>query len=119
MRAGPGRAAMKITCQSCQAKYTIADEKVAGKTVKIKCKKCGATIVVHGSDAAAQAPQDPGSSSANGYGGENSSDDDGETRVFGAGGGSASTDEWTVNITDDDQRTMTTTQLLVEYQRGL
>jgi len=27
---------MKISCQSCQAKYTIADEKVAGKTVKIK-----------------------------------------------------------------------------------
>ncbi|RYE87430.1 MAG: DUF4339 domain-containing protein, partial [Myxococcales bacterium] len=36
---------MKITCQSCSAKYTIADDKVRGKTVKIKCKKCGATIV--------------------------------------------------------------------------
>ena len=43
---------MKITCQSCQAKYTIADEKVAGKTVKIKCKKCGATIVVNGTETA-------------------------------------------------------------------
>src|SRR5215467_7780785 len=50
---------MKITCQSCQAKYTIADEKVAGKTVKIKCRKCGATIVVHGDTDAASAP--PGS----------------------------------------------------------
>ncbi len=47
---------MKITCQSCQAKYTIADEKVAGKTVKIKCKKCGATIVVHGNEGAGAAP---------------------------------------------------------------
>ena len=43
--------AMKITCQSCQAKYTIADEKVLGKIVKIRCKKCAATIVVNGSDA--------------------------------------------------------------------
>ena len=41
---------MKISCQSCQAKYTIADEKVLGKIVKIRCKKCGATIVVNGSD---------------------------------------------------------------------
>lgn len=37
---------MKITCQSCQAKYSVADEKVQGKTVKIRCKKCGATIIV-------------------------------------------------------------------------
>ena len=35
---------MKIQCQSCQAKYTIADEKVLGKVVKIRCKKCGATV---------------------------------------------------------------------------
>ena len=27
---------MKITCDSCQAKYTIADEKVLGKIVKIQ-----------------------------------------------------------------------------------
>ena len=38
--------AMKIQCQSCQAKYTIADEKVLGKIVKIRCKKCSATIVI-------------------------------------------------------------------------
>ncbi len=39
---------MKIACDSCGAKYTIADEKVAGKTVKIRCKKCGATMVIDG-----------------------------------------------------------------------
>ena len=50
---------MKITCESCQAKYTIADEKVAGKTVKIKCKKCNHSMVVHGAnEAAPAAPQD-------------------------------------------------------------
>ena len=41
---------MKISCQSCQAKYTIADEKVLGKIVKIRCKKCGATIVINGNE---------------------------------------------------------------------
>ena len=44
---------MKIACQSCQAKYTIADEKVVGKVVKIRCKKCGTTIVVNGQEGAA------------------------------------------------------------------
>jgi predicted Zn finger-like uncharacterized protein len=41
---------MKVTCQSCQAKYTIADEKVRGKIAKIRCKKCGTTIIVDGAD---------------------------------------------------------------------
>jgi predicted Zn finger-like uncharacterized protein len=41
---------MKVTCQSCQAKYTIADEKVRGKVAKIRCKKCGTTILVDGTD---------------------------------------------------------------------
>src|SRR5258708_29248860 len=44
---------MKVTCQSCQAKYTIADEKVRGKVAKIRCKKCGTTIIVNGTDVAA------------------------------------------------------------------
>src|SRR6185295_7308909 len=44
---------MKISCQSCSAKYTIADEKVLGKIVKIRCKKCGATIVINGNEAQA------------------------------------------------------------------
>ena len=39
---------MKIVCDSCGAKYSIADEKVAGKVFKIRCKKCSAVIVVRG-----------------------------------------------------------------------
>ena len=46
---------MKIVCQSCSAKYSIADDKVQGKKVfKIKCKKCGEDILVRGSDAGAE-----------------------------------------------------------------
>lgn len=37
---------MKIVCDSCQAKYSIADEKVQGKAFKIRCKKCNHIIVV-------------------------------------------------------------------------
>ena len=39
---------MKIVCESCGAKYSIADEKVAGKVFKIRCKKCSEVIVVRG-----------------------------------------------------------------------
>jgi predicted Zn finger-like uncharacterized protein len=120
---------MKITCQSCQAKYTIADEKVAGKTVKIKCKKCGATIVVSGADAgaapAAAAPQ-PQAYGAQAPGPMMSAppgdDDEGEgaTRVFSEGGpGGPAADEWTVNVTDEDQRTLSGSQILMEFQRGV
>jgi predicted Zn finger-like uncharacterized protein len=47
---------MKIVCDACQAKYSIADEKIQGKAFKIRCKKCGHIIVVKtGGDAAAGA----------------------------------------------------------------
>ena len=39
---------MRITCDSCGAKYNVADEKVQGKTVKIRCKKCSNVILVNG-----------------------------------------------------------------------
>lgn len=44
---------MKINCEKCQAKYSIADEKVRGKTFKIRCKKCGHVIIVRDKGAAA------------------------------------------------------------------
>ncbi|MDH4281491.1 MAG: zinc-ribbon domain-containing protein [Myxococcales bacterium] len=56
---------MKIVCDSCGAKYSIADEKVAGKIFKIRCKKCSSVLEVRG-DQPAQAfddgssAQDPG-----------------------------------------------------------
>lgn len=37
---------MKFYCDSCNAKYLINDEKVAGKILKIKCKKCQHIIIV-------------------------------------------------------------------------
>ncbi len=37
---------MKFLCEQCKAKYQIADEKIAGKTVRMKCRKCGHQIEV-------------------------------------------------------------------------
>ncbi len=44
---------MRITCDSCGAKYNVADEKVQGKTVKIRCKKCSNVILVNNKSASA------------------------------------------------------------------
>ena len=46
---------MKIVCDSCGAKYSIADEKVAGKIFKIRCKKCSSVLEVRGDQTSANA----------------------------------------------------------------
>ncbi len=46
---------MKIECDKCAAKYSIADEKVRGKTFKIRCKKCSNVIIVRDKAAGAGA----------------------------------------------------------------
>lgn len=60
---------MKISCPSCQSSYKIADEKVQGRTVKVRCRKCGLMIHVSESgvtsDAADTAgPAEPAAGSA-------------------------------------------------------
>src|SRR5260221_8482729 len=95
--------AMKIQCQSCQAKYTIADEKVLGKIVKIRCKKCGATIVINGNETASSAPQTG----------------DQPTNVFDYTAQAPSGEQWTVNVADGDQRTMTAGEILQEFKAGV
>jgi predicted Zn finger-like uncharacterized protein len=37
---------VKFLCDQCKAKYQIADDKVAGRTVRMKCRKCGHMIEV-------------------------------------------------------------------------
>jgi predicted Zn finger-like uncharacterized protein len=96
---------MKITCQACQAKYTIADEKVSGKVVKIRCKKCGATIVVNGNDPSAVASQPPELGGA--------SDDAPHTHAH------EPPERWTVHVAEGDERTMTEPELVAAYQASV
>lgn len=37
---------MKFLCEQCKAKYQISDDRVAGKTIRMKCRKCGYLIEV-------------------------------------------------------------------------
>src|SRR5258706_13010590 len=94
---------MKVTCQSCQAKYTIADEKVRGKVAKIRCRKCGTTIIVNGTDAAAAGAspsQHPAAPAAD----------------FTQQG--ASNETWAVLVAEGDQRTLTAAQVSELFGQG-
>jgi predicted Zn finger-like uncharacterized protein len=91
---------MKISCQSCQSKYNVADEKVQGKVVKIRCRKCGATIVVDGN-----APQ-----TANG------SVVPSPSAAAAEAGGDG---QWHVNVSETDQRSMTLPELVDAYNSSV
>ncbi len=53
---------MKIVCDACSAKYSIADEKVRGKVFKIRCKKCRNVIVVRGTALSQESGEESGES---------------------------------------------------------
>jgi predicted Zn finger-like uncharacterized protein len=93
---------MKVSCQACGAKYTIADDKVRGRKVKIRCKSCGTPIVVDGQSdvpAVAAAGSAPATAAA----------------PAAATGPSVS---WSVNLSDTDQRTMTTEEIVAAWKSG-
>jgi hypothetical protein len=46
---------MKFLCRNCKAKYQIADEKVAGRTLRMTCQQCGEPIVVRSPSRGSQA----------------------------------------------------------------
>jgi predicted Zn finger-like uncharacterized protein len=45
---------MRFVCDRCKSKYSISDEKVRGKILKIRCKRCGNVVEVR--DPASRAP---------------------------------------------------------------
>lgn len=50
---------MNISCPSCPAKYGVPDEKVKGRKVRITCKKCGAAIIVDGTQGEGASAEPP------------------------------------------------------------
>jgi predicted Zn finger-like uncharacterized protein len=49
---------VRFTCDKCSAKYTVADEKVRGKVVAVRCTRCGNKITVSGKALLAVPPED-------------------------------------------------------------
>ena len=50
---------MKFHCDRCKTRYSIADERVRGKILKIRCKNCSAVITVREGGQAAAPPRTP------------------------------------------------------------
>jgi predicted Zn finger-like uncharacterized protein len=121
---------MKVSCPTCDAKYTIADEKVLGKKIKVRCKTCSTQILVDGT-----VPE-----AANAFGGDSDA-----TQLMRPGtvpltasalGGDsdatqlirpsvspdalppssipapAESDSWTVNLSESEERTMSTQEIV-------
>ena len=57
-----GSPAMKFYCEQCNTKYSIAEEKVRGKVLKVRCKSCGNIITVRDPEAPTPAAQAPAAS---------------------------------------------------------
>lgn len=99
--ASPYKTTMKITCASCGSKYTIADEKVQGRKVKVRCKSCKANILVDGTVEGA------GEVTATQVGTEGEPSENPKPNA------------WSVNLADDDSREMTTEELVAGWKDGV
>jgi predicted Zn finger-like uncharacterized protein len=130
---------VKISCPTCAAKYSVADEKIQSRLAKIRCRKCSSTIVIDGTAnpasvyigegsapiSASSPPQDGGAEpapiSARGSGsgslGSGSLGSGFSERASEPVGPAA--DEYAVDIADNDQRNMTIHQIVGAYNEGL
>src|SRR5690349_5028614 len=100
-RAQVARPIVKISCPACAAKYSIADEKVSDRLAKIRCRKCGATIVIDGK------ANPPSVYTAAGEATTEASDDAGDSQAAGL--------QFTVDFGEGDQRTMTVPEIVAAY----
>ncbi len=91
---------MKISCPACSAKYSITDDKVQDRLAKIRCRKCGATIVIDGKT------QPPNVYTSAGDGGE--SPDAPEPAAT----------EYSVDFGEGDQRSLPLRELVAAYNGG-
>ncbi|HMI94052.1 MAG TPA: zinc-ribbon domain-containing protein [Polyangiales bacterium] len=95
---------MKISCPACAAKYSIADEKVQDRLAKIRCRKCGATIVIDGKV-----------TPPNVYAADGSAADHPNVAVTAPVEVSR---EYSVDFGDNDQRTLTLADIVSAYNAG-
>ena len=102
---------MIVSCPSCDSKYQVADEKVAGNVLRTRCKACGSQILVDGT-----IPPGP----------KSDEDEDDVTRIMrpedrpdlGKSQPPASTSRWTVHLGDSDTRPMTVDEIVQAFVNG-
>lgn len=137
---------MKVTCESCGSKYTIKDEKVRGKRVKIRCKGCKSPIVVDGTSldgsarvATSESPAALSDAPEASVSMEPGADEPSATApqgafpaagAFAAGApaaeqpamapdSAAAVERWSVNLSETDSRDMTTDEIVSAWGSGI
>jgi predicted Zn finger-like uncharacterized protein len=98
---------VKLSCPSCGAKYSIADEKVSDRLAKIRCRKCSATIIVDGKV-----------SPPNVYTSAEAAPPPAAEDTDASGGAGIAAGEYSVDFGDNDQRTLTTDDIVQAFRRG-
>jgi len=99
---------VKISCPSCSAKYSIADEKVQSRLAKIRCRKCGTSIVIDGNVSPANVyAADAGASASAGA-----------VAPVAPAVEPAPTTTYSVDLGESDQRQMTVPEIVAAYNDG-
>ena len=102
---------MIVSCPSCDSKYQVADDKVAGNVLRTRCKACGSQILVDGT-----IPPGP----------KNDEDEDDVTRIMrpedrpdlGESQPPPSGNRWTVHMGESDTRPMTANEIVQAFVNG-
>jgi predicted Zn finger-like uncharacterized protein len=118
---------VKISCPTCSAKYSVADEKIQSRLAKIRCRKCSSTIVIDGTSSPAKVyvGEAGGASSPSAPPPEmEAAPGSGRGGISGSAPGLSdpvgpAPDEYAVDIADNDQRNMTIHQIVGAYNEGL
>lgn len=119
---------MNVACTNCPAKYGIPDEKVKGRKVRITCKRCGSPIIVDGTKigGAPTAGELRAKRQKTMLGGLEApswsapSPDSGHEELSQPPPSLAPAPEaWTVAITEENQREMSTPDVVEAFAKGL
>lgn len=98
---------MKISCPSCSAKYSIADEKVQNRLAKIRCRKCGTSIVIDGNVSPAHV-----------YAADGADAGAAAPAAAPAAAAPAAGAMYSVDLGENDQRQMSVADIVAAYNEG-
>lgn len=93
---------MKISCPTCSAKYSITDDKIQDRLAKIRCRKCGTTIVIDGKTSPPHVYASAGD----------------EPMAGGGAAGASGSAEYSVDFGEGDQRTLGVEDIVQLYNAG-
>src|SRR5689334_3846045 len=109
---------MQFSCRQCSTRYAVPDDKVRGKRIRTKCRKCGAEIVVDGASLGGEAPPSSAAPAPAGAAAGPAGAPYRPTPHAGTVSPALAEEPWTVAISRSDQRKMVTSEVVDAYAAG-